>query len=407
MRQNERKSTDWQRNIKIAWIGTFFTGASFSIVMPFMALYIEELGVKGDMVEWYAGLSVAISALASALVSPVWGRLADRYGRKPMMIRASMVMTFTMGGLALVPNVFWLLFLRTLNGLFAGYVPNATALIASQVPQNRSGYALGTLSTGLTAGVLIGPLLGGTLSEAFGMRGTFLLVGLILFICCLLTIFGLRENFQPVEKGEMMTLSQVFAKIPSKSMLIGLFVTSMIIQISAQSIAPMLALYIRYLGQRENILFYSGLIVSAMGFSSLLSTPYLGKLGDRIGNHRLLLMGLFYSFLLYFLCGFAGSALQLGILRFAYGFGVGALMPSVNSLLTKMTPKEGISRIFSFNQSFSYIGQVLGPFVGSAVATGLGYRWVFFVTAMIVFGNFVWSLIIFRKSLGVKNIGES
>ncbi|MDU1830638.1 multidrug efflux MFS transporter [Streptococcus vestibularis] len=407
MCQKELKSTDWQRNFKIAWIGTFFTGASFSIVMPFMALYIEELGIKGDMVEWYAGLSVAISALASALVSPIWGRLADRYGRKPMMIRASMVMTFTMGGLALVPNVFWLLFLRTLNGLFAGYVPNATALIASQVPQNRSGYALGTLSTGLTAGVLIGPLLGGTLSEAFGMRGTFLLVGLILFICCLLTIFGLREDFQPVEKGEMMTLSQVFARIPSKSMLIGLFVTSMIMQISAQSIAPMLALYIRYLGQRDNILFYSGLIVSAMGFSSLLSTPFLGKLGDRIGNHRLLLMGLFYSFLLYFLCGFAGSALQLGILRFAYGFGIGALMPSVNSLLTKMTPKEGISRIFSFNQSFSYIGQVLGPFVGSAVATGLGYRWVFFVTAMIVFGNFVWSLIIFRKSLGVKNIGES
>ena len=176
MRQKELKSTDWQRNLKIAWIGTFFTGASFSIVMPFMALYIEELGVKGDMVEWYAGLSVAISALASALVSPVWGRLADRYGRKPMMIRASMVMTFTMGGLALVPNVFWLLFLRTLNGLFAGYVPNATALIASQVPQNRSGYALGTLSTGLTAGVLIGPLLGGTLSEAFGMRG-YLFIG--------------------------------------------------------------------------------------------------------------------------------------------------------------------------------------------------------------------------------------
>lgn len=407
MRQKELKTADWQRNLKIAWIGTFFTGASFSIVMPFMALYVEELGVKGAMVEWYAGLSVALSALASALVSPVWGRLADRYGRKPMMIRASMVMTFTMGGLAFVPNVFWMLFLRILNGLFAGYVPNATALIASQAPQQRSGYALGTLSTGLTAGVLIGPLLGGALSEAFGMRGTFLLVGLILFICCLLTIFGLREDFQPIEKGEMMSLSQVFAKIPSKSLLIGLFVTSMIIQISAQSIAPILALYIRYLGQSANILFYSGLIVSAMGFSSLLSTPYLGRLGDRIGNHRLLLMGLFYSFLLYFLCGFAGSALQLGLLRFAYGFGVGALMPSVNSLLTKMTPKEGISRIFSFNQSFSYIGQVLGPFVGSAVATGLGYRWVFFVTAAIVFGNFVWSLIVFRKSLGVKNIGES
>ena len=181
MRQKELETADWQRNLKIAWIGTFFTGASFSIVMPFMALYVEELGVKGAMVEWYAGLSVALSALASALVSPVWGHLADRYGRKPMMIRASMVMTFTMGGLAFVPNVFWMLFLRILNELFAGYVPNATALIASQAPQQRSGYALGTLSTGLTAGVLIGPLLGGAISEAFGMRGTFLLVGLILF----------------------------------------------------------------------------------------------------------------------------------------------------------------------------------------------------------------------------------
>ncbi len=201
MRQKELKSTDWQRNLKIAWIGTFFTGASFSIVMPFMALYIEELGVKGDMVEWYTGLSVAISALASALVSPIWGRLADRYGRKPMMIRASMVMTFTMGGLALVPNVFWLLFLRTLNGLFAGYVPNATALIASQVPQNRSGYALGTLSTGLTAGVLIGPLLGGTLSEAFGMRGYLFIGGTHSIYLLPLNCLWFAREFSTYRKG--------------------------------------------------------------------------------------------------------------------------------------------------------------------------------------------------------------
>ncbi|KFN88112.1 multidrug transporter [Streptococcus equinus JB1] len=388
----------------MAWLGNFFTGASFSLVMPFMALYVEELGAPKNKVEWYAGLAVSLSALASALIAPVWGRLADRYGRKPMMVRASLVMTFTMGGLAFVPNVFWLLALRLLNGLFSGYIPNSTALIASQAPKNRSGYALGTLATGMIGGSLIGPLLGGMLAEWLGIRQVFLLVGFILLICNLLTVFLIKEDFKPVAKANAMSTRELFSSIKDKQILIGLFVTSMIIQISAQSIAPILTLYIRNLGQTENLMFVSGLIVSALGFSSMLSSSTLGKIGDKIGNHRLLLIALFYSFSMYVLCALARNSLELGIVRFMYGFGTGALMPSVNSLLTKITPREGISRIFSYNQMFMNIGQVVGPFVGSAIATGMGYRSVFYVTSLIVFVNFVWSLINFRKYLKVKEI---
>lgn len=390
--------------MRVAWLGNFFTGASFSLVMPFMALYVEELGAPKSKVEWYAGLAVSLSALASALIAPVWGRLADRYGRKPMMVRASLVMTFTMGGLAFVPNVFWLLALRLLNGLFSGYIPNSTALIASQAPKNRSGYALGTLATGMIGGSLIGPLLGGVLAEWLGIRQVFLLVGFILLICNLLTVFLIKEDFKPVEKANAMSTREVFSSIKDKQILVGLFVTSMIIQVSAQSIAPILTLYIRNLGQTENLMFVSGLIVSALGFSSMLSSSTLGKIGDRIGNHRLLLIALFYSFSMYVLCALARNSLELGIVRFLYGFGTGALMPSVNSLLTKITPREGISRIFSYNQMFMNIGQVVGPFVGSAIATGMGYRSVFYVTSLIVFVNFVWSLISFRKYLKVKEI---
>lgn len=390
--------------MRVAWLGNFFTGASFSLVMPFMALYVEELGAPKNRVEWYAGLAVSLSALASALVAPVWGRLADRYGRKPMMIRASLVMTFTMGGLAFVPNVFWLLLLRVLNGLFSGYVPNSTALIASQAPRQHSGYALGTLATGVTAGSLIGPLLGGFLADLLGIRQVFLLVGFILLICNLMTVFFVKEDFQPMEKSDVMPTPQVLKKVKDRQVLLGLFVTSMIIQISAQSVAPILSLYIRHLGQRENLMFVSGLIVSAMGFSSMMSSSTLGKIGDKLGNHRLLLLALFYSFSMYVLCALSQSPLQLGIVRFLYGFGTGALMPSINSLLTKITPREGISRIFSYNQMFSNIGQVLGPFIGSAVATSLGYRSVFYVTSLIVFTNFVWSFTNFRKYLNVKEI---
>lgn len=390
--------------MRVAWLGNFFTGASFSLVMPFMALYVEQLGAPKNKVEWYAGLAVSLSALTSALIAPVWGRLADRYGRKPMMVRASLVMTFTMGGLAFVPNVFWLLVLRILNGLFSGYVPNSTALIASQAPKNRSGYALGTLATGVIGGSLVGPLLSGVLAEILGIRQVFLLVGFILLICNLMTVFLVKEDFQPVTKAEALSTRELFSSIKDKQILIGLFVTSMIIQVSAQSIAPILTLYIRHLGQTENLMFVSGLIVSALGFSSMLSSSTLGKIGDRIGNHRLLLIALFYSFSMYVLCALAQNSLQLGIVRFLYGFGTGALMPSINSLLTKITPREGISRIFSYNQMFMNIGQVIGPFIGSAIATGLGYRSVFYVTSLIVFVNFVWSLINFRKYLKVKEI---
>lgn len=390
--------------MRVAWLGNFFTGASFSLVIPFMALYIEQLGAPKNKVEWYAGLAVSLSALTSALIAPVWGRLADRYGRKLMMVRASLVMTFTMGGLAFVPNVFWLLVLRILNGLFSGYVPNSTALIASQAPKNRLGYALGTLATGVIGGSLVGPLLGGVLAEILGIRQVFLLVGFILLICNLMTVFFVKEDFQPVTKTEALSTRELFSSIKNKQILIGLFVTSMIIQVSAQSIAPILTLYIRHLGQTENLMFVSGLIVSALGFSSMLSSSTLGKIGDRIGNHRLLLIALFYSFSMYVLCALAQNSLQLGIVRFLYGFGTGALMPNINSLLTKITPREGISRIFSYNQMFMNMGQVIGPFIGSAIATDLGYRSVFYVTSLIVFVNFVWSLINFRRYLKVKEI---
>ncbi|EFQ57889.1 multidrug efflux MFS transporter [Streptococcus downei] len=388
----------------VAWLGNFLTGASFSLVMPFMSIFVEQLGARPGTIEIYAGLSVSLSALASALVSPIWGALADRYGRKPMMIRASLVMAFTMGGLAFVPNVFWLLTLRLLNGMFSGYVPNSTALIASQAPKNKLGFALGTLATGVTAGTLIGPLLGGYFADLLGIRNIFLGVGFLLLALNLMTIFLIKEDFVPVKKEHELPTRELLKQVKNRQVMLGLFVTSMIIQVSAQSIAPILTLYIRHLGQTTNLMFVSGLIVSSMGFSSMLSSSFLGKIGDKIGNHRLLLIALFYSFCMYFSFAHAKTPLELGLLRFMYGFGTGALMPSVNSLLTKITPKEGISRIFSYNQTFTYMGQVIGPFIGSSVAALLGYHWVFYATSLIVFVNFSWSFINFRHYLKVKEI---
>lgn len=395
---------NWKKNLRIAWLGSFLTGASFSLVMPFMALYVEELGVPSNQVALYAGWAVAIAAIGQGLFSPIWGRLADRYGRKLMMIRAALVMTFTMGGLAFVPNVFWLLLLRLLNGIFSGYVPNANALIASQAPKSESGQALGSLATGVIGGSLIGPLFGGALAEWMGIRNVFLFVGALLFLVTLLTIFFVEEEVEPVTKEEQLPTLKVFQSVKDGRILIGLFITSMIIQISAQSVSPILPLYIRYLGHTQNLMVMSGFIVSAMSFSGMLSSSLFGRISDRVGNHRFILGSLIYSGVIYLFMAFSTHVLQLAVLRFLFGFGTGALMPSVNALLTKITPRQHISTIFSYNQMMTNFGQVIGPFVGSTVASMMGYRWVFYITSVIVLINFFLCLINFKKYLRSREI---
>ena len=397
-------SSYWKQNLKVAWLGNFLTGTIFTLVMPFISVFVEELGVGPGLVEYYAGLAVSTNALAAALMAPIWGSLADRYGRKPMMVRAAFVMIFTMGGMAFVPNVFWLLVLRVLNGVFTGYIPNSIALIASQVPKDKTGYALGTLSTGAVAGNLIGPTLGGVLAEMFGVHTVFLLVGLLYAIVVILTVFYIREDFVPIKKSDALPVKEVFAQVKDRKILAGLFVTSMVIIAAAQAVVPILTLYVRHLGQTDNLLFVAGFIISLPGMASLATSGYLGKLGDRIGNHRLLLMALTYSLLINVFCVFAENPFQLGLLRFLYGFGTGALLPSVNSLLTKLTPKEGISRIFAYNQLFNNLGSVVGPMMGSAVAARMGYDWVFYLSSGLVLFNLIWSLTNFRNYLKVRDI---
>ncbi|AUB52255.1 MULTISPECIES: multidrug efflux MFS transporter [Enterococcus] len=393
----------WRKNLFVAWIGCFFTGSSISLVMPFIPVYVEQLGTPKDQIELFSGLAISVTAFAAAIVAPIWGNLADRKGRKMMMIRAAAGMTITMGSLAFVPNAYWLLVMRFFNGILSGYIPNATAMIASQAPKEKSGWALGTLSTGAVAGTLIGPSMGGALAQWFGMENVFLITGGLLLITTILTIFMVKEDFQPVEKKDMISTKEVFAKMDHFSVLVGLFVTTLILQLGITTISPILTLYIRELsGDTSNILFVSGLIVSVSGVSAVFSSPRLGKLGDKIGNQKVLLAGLVLSFCCYLPMAFVTTPLQLGILRFILGFSTGALMPSINTLISKITPEEGVSRVYSYNQMFTNFGQVLGPMLGSTVAHAYNYSTVFIVTSLFVLTNILLSLFNFRKVLHQK-----
>ena len=383
----------WKRNLTIAWIGCFLTGAAFSLVMPFLPLYIEQLGIQGhSALNLWSGLVFSITFLFSAIASPFWGGLADRKGRKIMLLRSALGMAVVMMLMGVAQNIWQLLILRACLGLLGGFIPNANALIATQMPRNKSGWALGTLSTGGVSGALLGPLAGGLLADSYGLRPVFFITAAVLFACFLLTLFCIRENFTPVAKKEMLHAREVIGSLKSPRLVLSLFITTLIIQVATGSIAPILTLYVRDLaGDVSNIAFISGMIASVPGVAALLSAPRLGKLGDRIGPEKILIVALILSVLLLIPMSMVQTPFQLGVLRFLLGAADGALLPAVQTLLVYNSTNQIAGRIFSYNQSFRDIGNVTGPLLGAAVSASYGFRAVFCVTAAVVLFNACYS----------------
>lgn len=393
---------NWKRNLTVTWLGCFLTGAAFSLVMPFLPLYVEQLGVTGhSALNMWSGLVFSITFLFSAVASPFWGGLADRKGRKIMLLRSALGMAIVMMLMGLAQNIWQFLVLRALLGLLGGFIPNANALIATQIPRQKSGWALGTLSTGAVSGALLGPLAGGFLADHWGLRTVFFLTASVLLVCFILTLFFIREQFVPVAKKEMLNARDVFSSLKSPKLVLSLFVTTMIIQVATGSIVPILTLYVRQLaGDVGNIAFISGMIASVPGVAALISAPRLGKLGDRIGPEKILIVALMVSVLLLIPMSFVQTPLQLAILRFLLGAADGALLPAVQTLLVYNSTSQVAGRIFSYNQSFRDIGNVTGPLIGAAVSASYGFRAVFFVTATVVLFNAIYSTLSLRRPSG-------
>ncbi len=239
-----------------------------------------------------------------------------------MLLRASLGMAIAILLQAFATNVWQLFILRAIMGLTSGYIPNAMALVASQVPRERSGWALSTLSTAQISGVIGGPLLGGFPGgPRRAADGLFFITAILLTISFLVTLFLIKEGVRPqVSKSERLTGKQVFASLLYPGLVISLFFTTLVIQLCNGSIGPILALFIKSMApDSNNIAFLAGMIAAVPGVSALISAPRLGKLGDRIGTSRILLATLCCAVVMFFAMSFVTTPLQLGTLRFLLG----------------------------------------------------------------------------------------
>jgi len=179
----------WRTTLYVAWIAQAVSTMGFTFVLPFLPLYLRELGIAdGESVVMWAGLLVAATPVTMAIFSPIWGALADRYGRKIMVERAMFGGAVLLALMGLVQNVHQLLALRLLQGAVTGTVTALVALVSTTSPPQKSGYSQGMMRMAFFCGVAVGPIVGGAVSDSFGYRFSFLVAGVLIFAGGLLVL---------------------------------------------------------------------------------------------------------------------------------------------------------------------------------------------------------------------------
>ncbi|AYV69486.1 MULTISPECIES: MFS transporter [Niallia] len=373
----------WKRNLLVLWIGVFFTSASFNMVIPFLPIFLIELNVHENTEIW-AGVLFSAAFFAGAFASPFWGRLADKYGRKPMIIRAGFVLFVVYTLAAFVTNPYQLLVLRILQGLLSGFIPGAIALIGTNTPSDKTGYALSMISTASASGGIMGPLIGGVISQLVGNRLSFASAGLLVFIATLLIIFWVKEdNFSPSkEKGSVRNdLRIAFANKPLMLVLLLTIVTSC----SIMTIEPILPLYILEIGgSMDKASLLAGIIFSLPGIASVIMAPYWGKWADKVGFNRVLFIGLLGGGLGTFSQIIFSNIWGFSITRFIFGLFFCAVFPALNGLVVKSTAEDFRGRAFSLNQTANQLGGMFGPMIGGFLGGVLPAQSVFIVTGILL-----------------------
>lgn len=386
-------SAYWKRNLVISLMGSFTTIVAMTLLLPFLPLYVEELGVSDHaaIVQW-SGIAYGATFFAAACVAPLWGRLGDIYGRKLMLVRASLGMTIAISLMGMAGSVWQLVALRLFVGLAGGYASGSMVLVATQTPKDRSAWALGVLSSGIMAGNLVGPLIGGALPPIIGIRGTFLAAGGMIFLAFLATTFLIKEEKSAARK-QAAKASGGWRSIPDKGPVVAMLATGLLLMLANMSIEPIITVYVAQLvPDQGQVTMVAGIVMSAAALGSILSASRLGKLADRIGHWPVIAGALAVAGLLLIPQAFVTASWQLVVLRFLMGVALGGLLPCIAAVIRHSVPDSAAGSILGLSISSQYVGQVAGPVLGGFIGGRIGMPAVFLGTCVLLLAGaaFTW-----------------
>ncbi|MCJ2158992.1 MFS transporter [Leuconostoc mesenteroides] len=375
------KSKQRIRNFKIAWIGTFMAGMAFSEAMPFLALYIMQIShFNQAQVSFYAGISYAASYLVVILVSPIWGKIADQHGRKPMLLRTAAGMGIVIILLSCVTNIWQIIILRLCQGLFDGYTPSVIALIAAETPLEERSVVISKLSTGYIIGGLMGPLIGGVLATIFSIRMTFFITGIILLCVAFISFYGIQENFQKINTSPTEKLASSKKESVWTVPILILLSATMLIQFVESAIIPYVSLMIKYLLFSEHYLTIMTGIVSALpGVSTAVFATSVGKMSSHFGTLKILKLCELAAIIIYALLGMTTSLMFFAGLRFLIGIANAGMTPMIQVLLSKASNR--LSTVFSMSLSAQSLGSLAGSILGAYLSQFMPLNNLFYIAS--------------------------
>lgn len=369
----------WQINLYTLWFSQILSLMSFGFGLPFIPFYIQELGITDPhQLKIYTGILNAAPAIGMGIMAPIWGMVADKFGKKLMLLRSMLFASFIIGGMGLATQVEHLILLRLAQGLFTGTVTASATLVASDAPSHRLSYALGFLSSSTFIGFSAGPTIGGFIAESIGYRASFFIGGVLMLLDFFLVLLVVKENktsYVPRAKKSSSRFS--FASFFSVMMVTMLFIL-LFMRVSRTIFNPYLPLYVQEMRSSiEGTAKITGIISGMTGLMTAISGLTLSRLGDRYDKLSMLKImftaGILLSFPLFFIKTLWGFAILYAVLFFA----IGGIEPIVMSVTSEIIPPENRGSLFGIQTLVGSIGWALSPLLGSVVSIQFSIKSIF------------------------------
>ncbi len=382
------ETVSWKRTLYVIFVAQLISGMGFSLVFPLLPLYVQALGSRAGMsVEFLAGLVFSAQALTMMIASPVWGALADRLGRKLMVLRATLGGAVVLSLMAFVRSAEELVFLRAVQGLITGTISANNALVAAVTPRDRVGYALGMLQVGLWAGVAIGPLMGGYIADTWGYHAAFLVTGGLLLAASVMVFAWVHDDRAEVRQNaaaQNVSILREWRHLLTTPGVPLVYMLRFLVRLGQSMSAPMMPLLVQAMAVRDiGTATATGGVVGVRSVMGTISATWLGRLGDRLGHRRILMVGVLVSGAVLLAHGLVASVWQLLALQAVVGLMLGGMTPAMSALLAQyVTPgEEGAA--YGLDNSVVAAARTVAPMMGAAIAAVYGLRAPFVVGGMV------------------------